>query len=156
MITNEFKCRAVHFIGLENCDGWTLKCYGISQVNQDIDENHLNTVRKFLPEWLKNARLTDLPTYNVGSLILHEGKEGCFAIICWWIDENMLQLFAYLAKRDKPHVFELISDKGIISCVWELEVLWFERNAWVEEVMKKNTNPKAIENYLTKYLTVKI
>lgn len=152
LIENEFKPRTIRFMGLEQCNGWTLKCYSISMQKQPVGEHVFVLVKKYLPEWLQKASMTDLPVYKVGTLMLHEGKEGCFAIICWWVDENMLQLFAYLAPTEDPGVFEMISDKGIVSCVWEMEVLWFERNAWVEEVMKQKGNPRAFKNYLNKHL----
>lgn len=152
MLVNEFKPRVTGFMGLQKCNDWTLKCYGISIIKKPLGKEMLIGIKKYLPGWLKNAGLTDLPVYKAGTLILHEGKEGCFAIICWWAGENMLQLFTYLARNEKPGIFELISDKGIVCCVWEMEVLWFERNAWVEEVMKQKDNPQALENYLNKHM----
>ena len=83
--------------------------------------------------------------------MLHEGREGCFAIISWWIDENMLQQFVYLATNPEYRRFELFSHNGIFTCVWEMAVLWFERNAWVQHVMKAHNDPNAFQNYLAQH-----
>lgn len=115
-----------------------------------VSTDKINLVVSNIPNWVKNVQCVKMENYKVGVLIIHEGREGTFAIVCWWVDENMLQLFAYLANYKNPDFFQLISDKGIVSCVWELEVIWFERNAWVQEVMMQNKNSESINNYLSK------
>ncbi|MFT3908292.1 MAG: hypothetical protein QM737_02615 [Ferruginibacter sp.] len=147
-----YKTRPVRFIDILKHDGWQIKLYSISIKNDIVDLQTIEYAKLQLTTWLRNSSLYPLPNYKVATLILHEGKEGCFAIINWWIDENMLQQFVYLATNDQPTQFNLYSDKGIITCVWEMAVLWFERNAWVETVLMHPGNPDAINNYLGKHL----
>jgi hypothetical protein len=95
---------------------------------------------------LKNSAAYELETYKIATLILHEGQAANFAIINWWIDENMLQNFVYLRKANEPH-YELYSDRGMAACVWELAVWWHERNAWVKHVLMNGAEPD-FEAYL--------
>lgn len=145
-----FQKRPIHYLGLKEINDWTFKCYTITTENKAVSVDQISIVLSMIPNWLKGTELVEMKNYKVGVLIIHEGKEGTFGIVCWWVDENMLQLFAYLAKGNDAKNFELISDKGIVSCVWELEVIWFERNAWVKEVMMQNDHSESITNYLSK------
>jgi hypothetical protein len=148
--------RPVRFLGLIENSGWRLKTYSISVRGEQVDEGVVAHVCARLPEWVTNSTLYDLPTYGVGILILHEGREGCFAIVGWWIDENMFQEFVYLATDAERRDFRLFSDRGVFTCVWELSVLWFERNAWVEYVLKAPGDPQALDRYLAQHFNADV
>ena len=149
---NAYQTRSIRFLGLEKHEEWTIKVYSISSKNEYADQNLITTAKANLPQWLEKASINSLPNYQVATLIIHEGREACFAIVSWWVDENMLQLFAYSSSAANPHQFQLISDKGVVSCVWEMAILWFERNAWVEEVLKQAKNTRVLDNYLSRSL----
>lgn len=149
---NAYQTRSIRFLGLEKHEKWTIKVYSISSKNEYADQNLITAAKTNLPHWLDKASIHSLPNYQVATLIIHEGREAGFAIVSWWVDENMLQLFAYSSSTANPHQFQLISDKGIVSCVWEMAVLWFERNAWVEEVLKQAKNTRVLDNYLSRSL----
>ena len=111
----------------------------MSTKDTSVDEQTIQLAKSQLPTWLLNANNYPLETYNIATLILHQGKEGCFAIINWWIDENMLQNFVYLIEEGQD--YKLFSANGITTCVWEMAILWHERNAWVKHILMKNENP---------------
>jgi hypothetical protein len=148
----KYQPRPVRFLQLYQVDGWQVKIYSISVLSERVSQANLDLALQELSGWLKSAAIYELDTYKIATLILHEGKEGCFAIVSWWIDGNMLQLFVYLADRAAPGLFRRYSDQGIVTCVWEMEVLWFERNAWIECVLKHPENPHALDNYLATHL----
>ncbi len=141
MIKENYKKRPVRFLEIYKHGDWQIKIYSISAKNEFVQPTTVDFAKRDVGKWLNSSTIYPLDTYKVATLILHEGKEGCFAIINWWIDENMLQLFVYLATNEKPDEFVLYSDKGIITCVWEMAVLWFERNAWIEHVLVKASQP---------------
>ncbi|MEI9947226.1 MAG: hypothetical protein WDN26_23795 [Chitinophagaceae bacterium] len=147
IIKNPYKQRPIRFLEIYQHNDWQIKIYSISIHNEFVKKGNIDIVKTYLSEWLQQADNYSLNTYNISTLIIHEYKNGCYAIINWWIDENMLQQFVYLATTDSPSEFILYSDKGIITCVWEMAVLWFERNNWVENVLMKAPNPD-----LKKYL----
>ena len=147
-----FKPRPIRFLELLDFNGWKVKTYSISFDSSDITEVITSTVKSNLCEWLLKSKDYNIPTYNIATLIIHKWRGGHFAIISWWTDENMLQVLVYLATNENPTHFKLYSDKGIVTCVWEMEVLWFERNAWIEEVLRKEINSENINNYLQKTL----
>ena len=148
---SKYQTRPIRFIEIYKVANWTLKIYSISSRNEFVSNSYIINTKKNIESWLQNVAQTNLDNYRVGTLMLHECKEGCFAIINWWIDENMLQHYVYLTKNEQSQEFELFSNNGIVTCVWESAVIWFERNAWVKHVLMKNENPD-FESYLQEHL----
>lgn len=143
-----FKTRPINFIEVFNCNDWRIKFYTITLDSAVVSTETVHLVKSHLATWLLKSQDYSLPNYKIATLIIHKWRGGHFAIISWWIDENMIQILVFLATNEEPVNFKLYSDKGIVTCVWELEVLWFERNAWVEEVLKKQITESNIHNYL--------
>jgi hypothetical protein len=137
-----YQPRSIRFIELFHHSEWTIKIYSISVSQEFVKQKNIEKAKKQLEQWLSLSNMNTLTTYQVATLIIHEGKEGCFAIINWWIDDNMLQQYVYLANHEEEP-FQLYSSNGIVTCVWELSVIWFERNVWVQHVLVENPNFQA-------------
>ncbi len=146
-----YKERPVRFVEIIKHNNWTIKLYTISNRKTFSAVGRIADAKSNLSRWLENAGNYPLENYKLATLILHECREGCFAIISWWVDENMLQIHVYLSTPENPSEFKLFSDRGISTCVWEMAVLWFERNAWVEHVLKNPANPD-FDSYLNRHL----
>jgi hypothetical protein len=106
--------RPITFFG---CDGHT-KHYGIG----DPDPTHVAAVRA-------RARL-DAP----GFTIAHRGVSAAQSIVYWWANENELHAAFYVAPLDAPDQLGPYESTGI-TCVWEMEVMDFERRAWLQDVL---------------------
>ncbi len=150
MVFDAYQKRPIRFLEVHQEGDWKLKVYSISSKKERISNQQLQQAKKHLQQWLKPSGMatgdmsnqTNLfDNYQIGTLMLHEWSGGCFAIINWWVDQNMLQQYVYLAPNEDPENFRLFSDNGIVTCVWESAVIWFERNAWVKHVLMKNNQP---------------
>ncbi|HRI33870.1 MAG TPA: hypothetical protein PLD02_08950 [Saprospiraceae bacterium] len=155
IIKTRYQTRPIRFIELHEHQDWIIKIYSISIKNEFAPSTHIELAKQQLNEWLKLSKNYPLTTYRIATLIIHEGKEGCFAILNWWIDDNMLQNHVFVATHEDPDHYKLFSDKGIITCVWELAVIWYERNAWVEHVLKHSDQPN-FEAYLNSQLNADV
>ncbi len=155
IIKTRYQTRPIRFIELNEHQDWMIKIYSISIKNERVSSTHIELAKQQLNEWLKLSKNYPLTTYRIATLIIHEGREGCFAILNWWIDDNMLQNHVFVATQDDPLHFKLFSDKRIITCVWELAVIWFERNAWVEHVLKQSDQPN-FDAYLNSQLNADV
>ena len=71
-----------------------------------------------------------------GFTIAHEGETAAMALVYWWAQENELHRRAYAAPLPLGDAGELqaLTDTGM-ACVWELEVIDFERRAWLDDVL---------------------
>ncbi len=150
-IKKGFRTRPIRFIEIHSHDGWKIKIYSISVHNEYVKPGVIGLAKSYLSRWLLNIKNYPLNTYRIATLILHEGNGVSFAVISWWIDENMLQTHVYRLKDPGRPAFTRYSHKGIFSCVWELEVLWFERNCWVQHVLANAPKPD-YKSYLQQHL----
>lgn len=150
-IKSTYKPRPIRFLELYEYNNWRIKIYSISNYNEFVEPKTVELAKTHFGKWLLNSQNYPLDIYNITTVILHEGKEGCFALINWWIDENMMQNHVYLLCKENGNDFKAYSDKGIMACVWELEVIWFERNNWVQHVLSKAPHPD-YDSYLKQHL----
>jgi hypothetical protein len=144
-----YKARPIRFLEVHSHQGWLVKIYSISAHHEFVSPENVREAKENLTEWLAKSQLNNLETYQIANLIIHEAREGCFAVINWWIDDNMLQHFVYF--KNQSTTFQPYSNQGVVTCVWELAVLWFERNAWVKHILENNQHPN-FQAYLAEQL----
>lgn len=160
-----YRPRPVRFLRLADLGGWRVKVYGISahrerpapefvEAAEQLAQGRLPNPPVWSPSQDENALVSE-ERYGVGVLIVHEGREGGFALVSWWAGENMLQHHVYLAPDGPPFAFEDLSPTGIVACVWELAVLAFEREAWVETVLANPQGPD-LDAYLDRHLSADV
>lgn len=81
---------------------------------------------------------------GVGFLVEHQGNSVDYLVLGWWDRENELPLRVYV--RDAGTSWRA-AHGGESVCVWDLQVIWAERQAYVGTVM----NP-AISDGVAAYL----
>ncbi len=79
-------------------------------------------------------RAEEIPSGAYGFTIAHDAKFAALAIVYWWANENELHARYFSAPRDEPSELQPFTSTGL-ACVWELEVIDFERRAWLEDVL---------------------
>jgi len=152
-IKNPYKTRPVRYIGLIKHEGWTVKAYSISAKHAMVPDELIAFAKAQLSVWLQKSE--GYTTYNIAVLIVHEGVDGIFTLLNWWIDENTIQNQVFFSAYDKPGTYVGLSENGVVACVWELAVLWHERNAWITHVLKKNDRPDW-EGYVNDFLNADV
>src|ERR687887_289022 len=78
--------------------------------------------------------------------IAHDGRDGCYALIDWWANENEVHQRLLSAPLDDPAALRPHPTLAI-GCVWELAVTDFERRAWLEHVLAREGGPN-VDGYL--------
>jgi hypothetical protein len=116
--------------------GWKVKLYSISHDGSQIRwtefQEGFRLARATLPQ---PATAPGRP--GVGFAIAHHGKTADYAVLAWWDHENELPLKVFVrppsaGARWRP------AREGESVCVWDLEIIWEEREAYVETVLGKN------------------
>jgi hypothetical protein len=113
-------------ISLLDRDG-RLKHYGIAL--------HDRVPRPALAAATRRVAGEVIPDGASGFTIAHDGATAGFVFACWWANENELHRRMFVAPLDDPAALEP-ADGTAMACVWELEVIDFERRAWLEDVLK--------------------
>jgi hypothetical protein len=88
-----------------------------------------------------------VPTGACGFTIAHDAATAGLAIAYWWANENEIHKRDFAAPLGDAGALEPVEGTGM-ACVWELEVIEFERRAWLEDVLKDGD----VERYLERAL----
>lgn len=128
-----YQPRPVLFHGVDGHDGWRVKRYGIHLPGKAFEPERFASV---LP-----AALAALPRPAAGPgrhgaavLIEHQGAGIDYLILGWWDRQNELPLRIWV--RDSNGWRPAEGAESV--CVWDLGVLWSERQAWVRHGMAPN------------------
>ncbi|MFL1407393.1 hypothetical protein ACJO2E_18775 [Marinobacter sp. M1N3S26] len=100
-----------------------IKLYTISATGQPVDTS------PYYPRLaeVKVSKAVDWPE-TPAFAIFHDGAGMKYLVLCWWGNDN--ELFTSVSVHTGE---EWVEDPSRFSfCLWDLEVIWYERNAFVE------------------------
>ena len=111
--------------------GWTLKLHGIRYGSAPFDESRFDAGRALaLAQLPSPATAPGRP--GVGFFIEHQGNGVDYLVLGWWDRENELPLRVFVCEPGG----QWRQARGAESvCVWDLEVIWAEREAYVATIM---------------------
>lgn len=136
----EYKTRSVRFLKLVEYKGWTIKVHGVRFGGERPDESIVQEVLKKLPAKLPQPAVTDA-RYGAAILIIHQGMDANWLLLGHWRDGEILEQHLYRSSLENPGEIEDVSDWNLVGCTWEMAVQAFERDAWVEKVLKAGVEP---------------
>jgi hypothetical protein len=89
---------------------------------------------------------------GVGFLILHRGRGADYLVLGWWARENELPLRVIVRYpgTDDAQWRPARDDESV--CVWDLEVIAFERDAYVASFLAGQSLSAARDAYLAAHL----
>ncbi len=134
--------RPLTFLGMEAVAGHRIKVYAIRHGDKPLARD------RFAGGWALAAAALPPPDPvagrpGVGFAVQHQGATGDYLILCWWDRENELPTRVYVRGVGGW----LPAAGGESFCVWDLRVMWWEREAYVSAVL--SGRPNGIESYLT-------
>lgn len=126
-----FRSRDITSLPWLEHQGWTLKRYAINHGATPYHESRFDEGRS-----LALAALPPSPTgpgrVGAGFLIEHQGNLVDYLVLAWWDRQNELPLRIYV--REPSADWREARDAESV-CVWDLQVIWAERQAYVSTVM---------------------
>lgn len=120
-----YEPRRIAFLGRED----RVKHYGIAVGG--------GQARPALTDATRRAAARTIPPGAVGFTIAHDAAAAALAIAYWWANENEIHARYFSAPADDPAALVPVKDTGM-ACVWELEVIDFERRAWLHDVLENS------------------
>jgi hypothetical protein len=72
---------------------------------------------------------------------VHEGLDGVWTLVCWWLGGEMLHCETYYSSYSDPARFTMRPREGFMACVWEMAVIIHEREQWISHVLTYSTAP---------------
>lgn len=145
--------RPIRFIELWTTNQWKIKIYYITEFGMELDESFI-TIAKNIAE-NEIAKIT--PSHNhhhSAFLTIHISGPFVFnqIIFDWWAEENELRHLVFKAEPNDPKNFVNITSTGKAFCIWELKIIGFERDSWMENILL-NENP-SLEKYYSDVLNI--
>lgn len=133
--------RPIRFLGIQNAETHLLKKYSIAFGDRPFDGTTFESAITSLaiPSLTMRARARNLP--GLGFMICHQGRTGDYLVSCWWDHENELPMRVFV--RDQSGWRPVRDGEGV--CVWDLEVIWHERCAYVETMLTPGVDAPAEE-----------
>jgi hypothetical protein len=130
----QYAPRRIRQLEVWQCGDWRLKVYGIAYrgngPGSDLVASARDVAATLLPADACGPR-----TYGVGFLGVHEGRGANLMFVDWWADENELHNHAFVSGPSLPYTWQSTSPSGPTACVWDLAVLAFERQAWIDTML---------------------
>lgn len=138
-----YEPRPCTFLGVRGVRGYRLKTYSIVQKSIPFEIDRFERCIDLIASSLPLPAATPLRP-GVGFLIFHQGATGDYAIVSWWDNENELptRIFVREDKQWRP------ATGGESFCVWDLKVMWHERDSYVQTVLAGT----GVEQYMRKTL----
>lgn len=134
-LSGPYAMRPIRFLEVWEIDGWRMKaysiCYGKDVARSELIDAAQRTARERL-----RATANGTAHYGVGFVGIHDGKTANFVFVDWWADENELHHHVYVSPTERPGDLEYKTPTGLAACVWDLELMAFERDAWVQTILQ--------------------
>lgn len=145
-----YKQRPIRFLELWQHAGWRFKVYGIAY-RRPTPRPELVAAAKATAM----QRLASVPDsmghYSVGFLGVHDARAHNFVFVDWWADENELHHHVYVSPTNEPARLAYTTPTGLVACVWDLRVMAFERQAWLDTALERPDGPD-LDAYLQQRL----
>ncbi len=131
-VQDQYRTRPVRFLELWPCDGWQVKVYGIAYQRQAPRAELVSAAKR-----VAQGRLPQPPhageRAGAAILIVHDALGSTWALVQWW-EGNILHHHVYGGDAATPSSLVLVTG-GPMACTYELAVIGFERQAWVDHVL---------------------
>ncbi len=138
-----YKPRRTWLIGVHEIAGWKLKVYGIAADGREISKDVVSAALNFVTE---NVPWPNRKNWRFGFITIHAGTQAVWLLVDVWV-EDIVRHFLFNSSLSAPAKFTPGPKDGTTACVWELEVIKHERDAWVRHVLSKPAKPD-FEGYL--------
>ena len=145
VVSEAYEDRPIDFLEVRRVLEWRLKTYAITYgsevLDSDVYDRGTDLASRELPQPAVNEGRG-----GVGFVICHQGRGIHFLVLNWWDREN--ELFNRVFTRGFGAIDEWQpAARGETACVWDLQGIAHEREAFVNHVLSRPSAPD-FEAYL--------
>ncbi len=141
MELQRFAPRETRFRGIRSRGGWSLKLFSVVYGGAAFDVEDFELPMGMASDGLPGPD-PDRGRPGLGFLVAHQGRAENYLILAWWSNENELPIRVWV-RREGEEWRPAVDGESV--CVWDLEVVWEERQAWIATMMSGPARP---EDYL--------
>lgn len=138
-----YQTRPIRFLEVMEQQDWRLKIYGIRAQKGDAGflpgAEVVARAKSHMAGVLPQPAVT-YDRYGVGFLIVHQGEQRNWLLLNWWFDLEILKQRVFSSPLDAPEQITP-ADPDLLGCIWEQAVHGYERQAWIDTVLKNPEGP---------------
>jgi hypothetical protein len=135
-----YALRPIRYIELLKAPGWRVKVYSITLPHVNLSPILLDAARSKAKQYLTEVGSTET-FYGVGFLGVHQGQGLNQVFLDRWMNDNELHHVVWSSPSDRPKALSRVGPEHNSVCVWDLFLQNFEREAWIECVLKQPLSP---------------
>ena len=131
-----------------NLKGACLKWYNLYSANSEITEKQIHESKELIKSEAAAGRLG--LEKELGFVILHRAGDYLLLLVITWRNTNEMWESIYLKKAEGTEGYKRIkfdNEHRGTYCVWELGIVWHERNGWVRFI-ESNRDEEAKSVYM--------
>jgi hypothetical protein len=147
------RTRAIRFVRHEGIGDWHLKLYTIAAEGEHARPELVDEALRRAPSILPSPARGE-HRHGVGFVIVHDARTASIALYYWWQSFNELHQRILVGPKDDPRAMTQLQHASA-GCVWEIEVIDFERRAWLADVLANPAGPD-VERYLDRRLDTEV
>jgi len=147
------RTRPIRFVRPERIGEWRLKLYTIATHGEVARPALVDETLRRAPAIFPAAAHAD-GRHGIGFITVHDAMTASIALYYWWESFNELHSRIYVGPKADPRAMTLLPTQ-VAGCVWELEIIDFERSAWIADVLANPAGPD-VERYLSRQLDTEI
>lgn len=144
-VQHAFAPRPTQFVGVRALGDWRLRLHTITLPGETLDWAQFEPGLALAAEALPQPAV-EPGRFGIGFVICHQGRGFDYIVLCWWSRENELPIRVLVRERQPQALWRAAKDEESI-CVWDIEVIERERDAYVRTVLARAGEPD-IEAYL--------
>jgi hypothetical protein len=150
-LSEPYRPRTVRWLELWREAGWQIKVYSLTHASKTPDPALLEASKEAARRLLPQPAATHTH-YGVGFIGIHQGHSYDFVTVAWWAYETELYHHTLMRPSSQSYGLMPATAAELSSDVWDIKLLAFERDAWVEEVLYR-PDEGALSRYLARILS---
>jgi hypothetical protein len=144
-----YQPRHARFIRLETLGDWRLKVYGLSLLGRPARPELIEATVELAAAVLPRPALAE-DRYGAAFAIAHDAATASIGLVYFWQSANELHQRCYAGPLETPRAMTPLPHPAA-GCVWEMAIIGFERQAWLDEVLA-SADGGSIDRYLARRL----
>jgi hypothetical protein len=142
---NPYIARPIRFTGMAEPHGYRVKTYAIRYGSGPFRDGDFARGLQLAFDSLPRPAVTDVRP-GVGFAISHQGNGTDYTVLGWWDNENELPLRVFVREQFPDAAWRPARGSESV-CVWDLEVIGYERQAYIDTLLNNGT----ADDYLNRH-----
>jgi len=131
-LRDAYRDRRTWLIEVADIANLRLKIYGMVGKGKAIRPTTISKAKSHIAESVA------VENSKYGFIVLHHGESAVWLLVHWWIEDILYRRLFCAPVNDAESFGDPPGDE--LACVWELQVIAHERDAWVKHTMMDPEN----------------